>query len=277
MSEPLRVLSLGAGVQSSTVLLMSCVGELPKLDHAIFADTGWEPTAVYAHLDWLESVAAEHGISSHRVSKGNLRADLLRGISGAVRTSRWATLPFFVLNPDGSQGMVRRQCTSEYKSEVIDRKLRELIGLAPRQHAPRDVRIEQWFGISADEAQRMRVSAYRWIRYRYPLIYDAPKRMRRHDCLAWIKKHGYPEPPRSACIGCPFRSDREWRDMRDNRPDEWAEAVEFDRLIRHQRDLIGQAYLHRSCVPLDEVDLRTAEERGQLNLWDNECAGVCGV
>ena len=42
MSEPLRILSLGAGVQSSAVLLMSCDGVLPKLDCAIFADTGWE-------------------------------------------------------------------------------------------------------------------------------------------------------------------------------------------------------------------------------------------
>ena len=36
----LNVLSLGAGVQSSTLLLMSCRGVLPKLDAAIFADTG---------------------------------------------------------------------------------------------------------------------------------------------------------------------------------------------------------------------------------------------
>lgn len=39
----LKVLSLGAGVQSTTVLLMSWAGELPPLDCAIFADTGWEP------------------------------------------------------------------------------------------------------------------------------------------------------------------------------------------------------------------------------------------
>ena len=38
----MRVLSLGAGVQSSTLLLMACHGEL-ELDAAIFADTQWEP------------------------------------------------------------------------------------------------------------------------------------------------------------------------------------------------------------------------------------------
>jgi len=58
----LRVLSLGAGIQSSTVLLMSLAGELPRLDAAIFADTGWEPAAVYAHLKRLEQAAEELGI-----------------------------------------------------------------------------------------------------------------------------------------------------------------------------------------------------------------------
>jgi 3'-phosphoadenosine 5'-phosphosulfate sulfotransferase (PAPS reductase)/FAD synthetase len=40
-----RVISLGAGVQSTTVLLLAHRGELPggPVDYAIFADTGWEP------------------------------------------------------------------------------------------------------------------------------------------------------------------------------------------------------------------------------------------
>ena len=50
----IKVLSLGAGVRSSTVLLMSYHGELPLLDAAIFADTQWEPKAVYEHLEWLK-------------------------------------------------------------------------------------------------------------------------------------------------------------------------------------------------------------------------------
>ena len=46
--EPLiRILSLGAGVQSSTMALMADQGAFGKKpDAAIFADTGWEPTPV---------------------------------------------------------------------------------------------------------------------------------------------------------------------------------------------------------------------------------------
>ena len=80
MSEPKLVLSLGAGVQSSTLLLMSCLGELPKLDCAVFADTGWETKATYRHLEWLIEYARGCGIQVHRIqAKGR------GGIPASVR------------------------------------------------------------------------------------------------------------------------------------------------------------------------------------------------
>jgi hypothetical protein len=53
--RPLRILSLGAGVQSTTLALMAAHGEIGHVDCAIFADTQWEPRAVYVHLGWLAS------------------------------------------------------------------------------------------------------------------------------------------------------------------------------------------------------------------------------
>jgi 3'-phosphoadenosine 5'-phosphosulfate sulfotransferase (PAPS reductase)/FAD synthetase len=77
-SPALRVLSLGAGVQSTSLLLLAAEGGLPALDAAIFADTGWEPRAVYEHLDRLErEVARPAGIPILRVSSGNIRDDAL--------------------------------------------------------------------------------------------------------------------------------------------------------------------------------------------------------
>ncbi len=64
MSAPtLRVLSLGAGVQSTTMALLALENALPKPDYAIFADTGWEPKRVYEHLDRLTEVLAGGGRS----------------------------------------------------------------------------------------------------------------------------------------------------------------------------------------------------------------------
>ena len=102
--------------------------------------------------------------------------------------------------------------------------------------------------------------------------------MKRTDCLAWLNKHGY-SAPRSACIGCPYHSNDEWRRIKQN-PTEWADVVQFDHALRTiQTKMQSTMYLHPSCKPLDEVDLRTQEEQGQytLDLFDNECEGMCGL
>jgi 3'-phosphoadenosine 5'-phosphosulfate sulfotransferase (PAPS reductase)/FAD synthetase len=73
-----RLLSLGAGVQSTTLLILAARGDLEPLDGAVFADTGWEPAAVYRHLDRIErEIAIPAGIPIHRVSVGNIRDDAL--------------------------------------------------------------------------------------------------------------------------------------------------------------------------------------------------------
>lgn len=268
-----RVLSLGAGVQSSALLLMSCRGLLPRLDCAVFADTGWEPRAVYQNLVWLEDEARAAGIPVHRVSAGNLRDDLARGFPPGA-TGRFVTMPMHVARPDGRRGILRRQCTTEYKLRPIEKFLRRhILGLRPRQRAPRSPVIEQWLGISADEALRMKGARHPWQTLRYPLIQDMSPPMSRQDCQQWLLETYGRTVPRSSCIGCPFHTRDEWRALDT---EDWQDAVSFDATIRHGRGLDGEAYLHRSLVPLDRVDLRTAEDMGQLN-WLNECEGLCGV
>lgn len=307
---PLEVLSLGAGVQSSTVLLMSCRGELPKLDAAVFADTQWEPKAVYAHLKWLTEEAGLYDIPVLTATAGNLRADAIRfrreggrNPNPERRAAAYnASMPLFVRNPDGTQGIINRQCTSEYKIDVVERVIRrQLLGLAKGQRAPAGA-VRHWFGISADEVYRKRTSPNRWQTFYYPLIdtLESPRRdtlfgrgYDRRDCLDWFARR-YPGRtlPRSACVGCPFHTDAEWAEMRASRPEEWADAVAFDAEIRAadaalQADgthpalkgrLVGLPYLHRQMVPLDQVVLRPKDARAALQYgMGNECAGVCGV
>lgn len=271
----LKILSLGAGVQSSTVLLMSCVGVLPKLDGAIFADTQWEPKAVYTWLEFLQGEADKAGIPIHRVSKGNLREDAMRSRMRAdeykkMENRRWASMPLFTqLKDQARAGQIRRQCTSEYKILPIQRKLREMVG--------RTGKVELWMGISGDEMRRMRQSQVRWIENYYPLVFGFERPQHRRDCLLWLQSNGYPQAPRSACIGCPYKSDAEWRLLKSN-PVEWEDAVSFDRDIRHIGGLVADTYLHRSCKPLPMVDLDSMEEKGQQTInWLNECEGMCGV
>ncbi|NOG70844.1 hypothetical protein [Roseicella sp. DB1501] len=295
----LRILSLGAGVQSTTLALMAARGEVsPMPDCAVFADTGWEPQAVYEHLAWLRSPNVLP-FPVHIVSAGDLRTDLLAGAQG----KRWASIPAFTRNvtPTGTElpvydeddngdlivvgsrilktdrvgvGMIRRQCTGDYKIVPIRRKVRELLGIAGRR-SPKSPVAEQWIGISLDEALRMKPSFEDWQVNRWPLIEHG---MTRRDCVRWLERHEYPLPPKSACIGCPFHSDDHWRHMRDHDANAWADAVSVDHAIRTGfRGIRGEVYLHRSAVPLDQADLTTDTDRGQLDLWPNECEGMCGV
>lgn len=259
----LRLLSLGAGVQSTTLALLAAEGRLPKLDGAIFADTGWEPAAVYRHLDRLDAeVLQPAGIPLYRVSAGNIRDDALDP------QHAYASMPLFTINADGSRGMGRRQCTNEYKLKVIKRQARRLLGHPHPDPMPRGLYAEQWIGISRDEIGRVKDSGIKYLRSEFPLLdldgaVDGRTGWTRSDCRRYLRSRGWASTPRSACVGCPFRGNREWREMRDQRPAEWADAVAFDHALRAVTRADGiREYLHVSRLPLDEapIDRVTAHE-----------------
>jgi hypothetical protein len=52
-----------AGLQSSALLMLAARGDIPPFGVAVFADTGWEPAAVYAQLDRLTVIAGRAGIA----------------------------------------------------------------------------------------------------------------------------------------------------------------------------------------------------------------------
>lgn len=296
----LRVLSLGAGVQSTTLALLAVEGQLPKPDAAIFADTGWEPRAVYDHLTRLRPVVEQAGIEVRIVSTGNLRDDALNpDFPGNP-------VPAYVRNPDGSNGVLIRSCTGRYKIEPIAREIRQMLGAATRTvpcrycdttgqrvipwdttrrgqcvvcrgtgqrtligPAPKGKIAEQWIGFSTDEIGRVSGKGVpAWSRPRYPLLELG---MSRKDCERWLAGRGW-QPTKSACIGCPFHGNARWRDMRDHHPAEFADAVDFDQRIRTSPMLRGQMYLHRSRLPLADAPvsrITPAEWKDmQLDLFD---------
>lgn len=280
MTEPIRFLSLGAGVQSSTLLYMMLAGEVQPADHIIFADTGWEPQSVYDHLDKLKVLIDNAGIPFHMVSGGNIREDALT----PDETGRhFVTMPLHQITTGNKKSMVRRQCTGVYKIDPILKLQRKLVGLQKGQRH-KDQLGTTVIGISYDETQRMRDAKFSWLRNEYPLV---DLKMTRQDCIKWCDDHGYGRPPRSACIGCPFKNDDQWRRLRDETPDEWADAVDFDHRMRAVLNadvrFIYEPFLHRQMKPLDLVDLRTAKDKGQDNLFDDdepfnqECEGMCGL
>ncbi|MCY8047624.1 hypothetical protein MOC17_16265 [Bacillus haynesii] len=269
MNDYLDIISLGAGVQSSTMLMMADRGLIkingetiiPK--YAIMSDTGNEPKKVYEWLEYLQSKV--ENIEIVLTNNGHITNDILNGIKN---NDRFASVPFFTKAKDGSKGILWRQCTGEYKIKAVRKEIRRLLGYGPRQRVKENVRL--WMGISTDEIQRVKPSQVNYIENYFPLIeYE----MSRADCLKWFLDNEMPMPPRSSCIICPYHSNDHWRDMKLNDPESWKSAVVFDRKIRRLPKVDADVFLHRQCVPLDQVDF--GEE--QIELFDEECEGMCGI
>ena len=183
-------ISLGAGVQSTAMLLLAEEGEItPKPEAAIFSDTQWEPQSVYNTLDWLDEAVS---IPIHRVTAGNLRENSLKGVASsghrASDGSGFQSMPLFT---DGSR-MSRRTCTFEYKIKPLERKVRELCGVGYGKRFPvKEQKIVQWVGISWDELTRMRIDPRAYAELRYPLV---DMQWTRSKCLTFLQNR-YPGMP----------------------------------------------------------------------------------
>jgi hypothetical protein len=287
--NPLKVLSLGGGVQSSVIALMIAKGELPMIDAAIFADTGHEPRftrilnprdgtwiegGIYGWLDWLQTQVP---FPIYRVSAGDLAKDSLiikkSKVKGKIYTRSF--IPAFISKPNGKRGILARKCTRDYKIRPIYRKIKQILGC---KYGPKTVHCITMIGISCDEAHRQKPSGVPYISNLWPLI---DKGMDRKACIQWINDNNYPIPTRSACTFCPFHGDEEWTRLKNESPKDFELVVKFEKdlqeTLSHDEILKGVPYLHSSCVPISEVVLKELPSHQQVNNFGNECEGMCGV
>jgi hypothetical protein len=278
------IISLGGGVQSSAMALMAAVGDItPMPQAAIFADTQAEPKEVYRWLDWLEK---QLPYPVHRVTAGSL-ADMemqIRVSKKSGKTYKKSEIPAFGKNPDGSKGILGRKCTRDFKIQPIKVKARAICGVKRGQ---KTITVTQWIGISYDEMGRATASREPWSQTRFPLL---EKEITREGCLEWMKAHGYPEPPRSACLFCPFHSDHEWRRIKGGDAAEWQYVQDFEKQLQASAEkcqvMRSVPFLHPSLVPIGEVEFKAAKaadgskQMTMHEMWNdikNDCSGMCGV
>lgn len=254
----MKIISLGWGVQSFTLAAMSALGELPKVDYAIHANTTHESQLTYEFAKkwtpWLE----ERGVKIITVKPSH--SDPVDNGYGTQDP------PFYTLNQRGESGQGKRQCTTQWKITPMRKYISSTVPLKTPGI------VEQWIGISLDEFKRMKDSDVKYIKHIWPLI---DLHMTRNDCMKWLSSHKLEIPPKSACTFCPFHSSSEWRRIK-NIANDWQEALNIDKAIRDAKPNL-KAFIHPARIPIEEVDFRTAEEKGQLRLWDNECTGMCGI
>jgi len=270
-------ISFGAGVQSTTLLLMSTLGiyDCPRADVAIFADTQTEGPWTLKHIEKVRKLT---DIPIKICTAGDLGHETIHGKAGLNKLGKpykkFVSLPVYGLDPNDHRktAMMARQCTFKFKIEPCEKAVREFLGYKPRQRMKH--KVQCLIGISLDEAQRMKPSRTRWVTNAWPLV---EARIHREKCKLILKEHGWPVPFKSSCWHCPFHSNDYWLWLQKEWPETWMEAVAFDKAIRNL-SLLGEKapiYLHSTCQPLDEVDF---SEGGQLRFqFMNECEGFCGV
>ena len=251
----MRVLSWGCGVQSTTLAVMSALGDLPPLDAVITSDTMFESTETYQIRDWYTAWLRERGLRVEFVTGGDIKA---RGLG--IHTH----IPF--RTPSG--GLLRRKCTIEFKILPVRRRVRELMGYDTRKppHPPPNS-VKQWLGISLDEHIRAKPSRVKFIKHRWPLL---QKQMSRVDCQRYLEEHGLPIPPKSACLCCPYRRASEWLEIKRDAPQDWQAAIEFDEDSRYNPlcaegcDQVDALYIFNSRwngpMPLKDADMEAEAE-----------------
>lgn len=252
-SKKINVLSLGGGVQSSTLIYLSHAGLIPQFDKIYFADTGDEPKAVYEHLEYLHTLA---DIEVVKIASGKSISEHL-----FEDDMKFFNMPLYIVDTDGTVSTMRRQCTREFKITPIDVALRSwLVGIGlgytdklGRNYVKRGYSVNFHMGISWDEQRRVSDARVKWKVHKYPLI---ELELSRTDCIRFARKHGYKVPPKSSCIFCPYHTDSYWKTLTAN---ELERACQIDDYIRtpefkaKTRTLRGDVYVHSSCRPLRDV------------------------
>lgn len=239
-----QVLAYGGGVQTVAMCVLVTSGRLPRPDRIVAADTGREARSTWAYLD-------EH--------TRPLLAPL--GLDVEIAPHSLATVDMYAHNGDllvpafTATGKLRGFCSGEWKRDVLPRHLR----------ASGVRRATMWLGISLEERRRATNPARGLWGVRYPLL---ELMLTRSDCERIILQAGLPLPRKSACFMCPNRSNAEWRQIRDDSPEEWAEAIAIDEEIR-LADERGGVWLHQSRMPLADADLDASDRR--------EPARQCGL
>lgn len=269
--NPLHVISLGAGVQSSTMALMAAHGEItPMPAFAVFADTGDEPKRV---MEWLEYLTK---LLPFPVKIAHPRFDSMvpmeqRRLSAHIVKGNFSQIPAFTRGANGKPTIGKRQCTRHWKIDPIHRKIRETIDAVGKRLSPGSVIL--WQGISRDEVDRAKPSREKWLIHRHPLI-DAGKT--RRDCLAWMETHGYPQPPKSACVYCPYKDRARWLLDKQANGEDWQTVRAVDAILAPRGE-----FLTSDLRRIDDIDFSNpvpkSEDPNQIYLWGNECEGMCGV
>lgn len=281
--EPLlTVLNFSGGKQSSVLLWMVLRGDLPKPENflVVTADPGMENSETYDYIQMMHEQCREHGIEAHVAKGPNLYEDLIN-LKGSGKT-RFDNPAFWAKKANGKVGQLMQKCTRIYKIAPMDRFLRivleERYGLGRKSSGLGANIVEKWIGFSKNEEHRVKPSQQKYICFRYPLIELG---MTNTGVLDYYKKHGLPIPPRSVCNACWANGLDTFKQMYEERPHDWEQAVSVDNAIRDLSQIMveEEIYVSRTCLPLEQlpdIGFRMTAKKDNSDQWSCD-SGYCFV
>lgn len=245
-----QIFSSGGGTQSAAITALIVQGRLPKPDFVCIVDTERERGTTWQYLDAvIRPALGSVGLEVHRIRRSEWGNMPDHGKDWRSHNDQTLLIPAFTTQT-GEVGKLSGFCSDKWKTRVRDRYVSKVLGLTRS-------RVCNWIGFSLDETRRaarmMAGEEFQSGGIRFPLIHDVP--MRREQAIRLVESMGWPTPPRSACWMCPNQGDAEWMSLS---PQEFAQAVEFDRQLRQDDPF---AFLHSSGSPLSEAGFKSEENK----------------
>jgi 3'-phosphoadenosine 5'-phosphosulfate sulfotransferase (PAPS reductase)/FAD synthetase len=240
------VFSYGGGRQTVAMCVLIARGVLPKPDRIVIADTSRENPSTWEYLEQhVQPMLNEHGLTVEVASHELATVDL-HGKNGDL------LLPVFT-----QTGKLQTYCSNEWKRRVVDRHLRKA-GITGGI---------RWIGFAFDEKRRWNKKdnhgkpfhgrqSGKWLQI-CPLV---DLMVNTAACAKIVRDAGLPPAPHSSCWMCPHKRNAEWRDIRDNYPDQWREAIQLDEELRNE-DERGGVFLHHSRQPLNIANIDDDESK----------------
>ena len=253
----MKILSCGAGMQSTALALMACeqaitgaslYPDVPIYDAIIFCDLGLEPVWVKQQVEFIHCVCDEAGIPFY-ILDTPLYQDFLQNF-GQRRT---VSIPWWTLKEDGHKAKMPRNCTIDYKVEIIAKFIRwELLGYKKGQRLrPEDVKAhELHMGFSAEEKHRCKENPNRLFVNKFPLVEMG---LIRADNYKYILENWKLDTKASACAFCPFHRNYFYQYVQQHEPETYAAIVGVDNLLRDKTPMppMKSALFIRSSEPAD--------------------------
>lgn len=250
------VLSMSGGSQSYALWKLVQLGILERPSNLIVAnaDPGMENSKTIDFVMSVKSEAEAMGVPFLRVER-SLFEDIMRLKRGEL--TRLDNPPFWTKNRiTGRRGRLQQSCTAYYKIAPMDAAIRgwmeENIGVAKNNRRLGSNSVRKWIGFSADEVHRIKEPNQEYQYFEYPLIEMG---WGKKEIASFYIKHGIPRPPRSVCNACFANDVSYFKEMYQNRPSDWAQAVMVDEAIR-DLSCIGvndECFVSWTLVPLTEL------------------------